>query len=315
MSSTPSSTCSPCARCGRPCSEDDLSCALCGNLLRAAAASSRAKVEAAGPPPSTFVASFGPTFATSFAGTRETRTEPDDPRVLGLPEPLFFLALGLVTAPLFSVTPLVRLIGWFLSALVHEMGHSLVAWAFGMPSFPAISLTAEAAAIHGDQVVPLVLLIWAGASYAAWRIPHRGLRFTILPLAAIVYPVLAFTGAREALHLFGGHLGELAFAVLCLQRALSGGFTESSAERALYGTVGWYLVGANLFLSLGLVFSASKRALYASNGSFGILNDYLRLAEDVLGCPLEVVAFGMSLVAVAAPAAALVWWRLGRRDD
>jgi len=239
----------------------------------------------------------------------------DEPRVFGFREPWFYLALGLVTAPLFSATPLVRLIGWFLGALVHEMGHSIVAWTFGMPSFPAISLTAEAAAIHSDQSVLLVFLIWGGATFGAWRIPRRGLRLVVLPFAIVVYPLLAFTEAREVLHLVGGHIGELAFATLCLQRTLSGGFSESAVERGLYGTIGWYLVGANLFLTVGLMTSASSQASYAASGSFGITNDYIRLAQDVLGLPLEAVAFGMSLVALAAPVAGLAWWRLGRRAD
>jgi hypothetical protein len=299
-----------CGQCGRPHADEDIACALCGHLLRT-------------PPPAPEPVATTQSVPTGYVGTSSVAPSSfesvvsDDapPRVLGMPEPWFYLTLGLVTAPLFSVTPLVRLIGWFLGALVHEMGHSLVAWVFGSPAFPAISLTAEAAAIHGEQSVLLVLLIWAGATYGAWRIPWKGVRRVVLPLAVVIYPVLAFTELQEVFFLVGGHLGELAFATLCLQRTLSGGFTESPAERGLYGTIGWFLVGSNLFLTVGLLTSASRRALYAANGSFGITNDYIRLAEDVLGMPLEVVALGMSLVALAAPVAGLIWWRLGRSDD
>jgi hypothetical protein len=236
-----------------------------------------------------------------------------EPRILGLPEPWFYLAFGLVTAPLFGATPLVRLIGWFLSALVHEMGHSVVGCFLGMPSFPAISLTAEAVALHGDPVLVLALGIWAGLGALAWRVPRRGLRWCALATVLVVYPLCAFTGAREGLFLMGGHAGELAFGALCLQRALSGGFTDSSAERGLYSTVGWYMAGSNLWLTAGLVASAARRATYASNGSFGLTNDYIRLAEDVLGWPLELVAVLASLAALAVPLLGVLAWRLGER--
>lgn len=229
-------------------------------------------------------------------------------RILGLPEPWFHFLLGVVVAPVFSLTPLLSLVGWYLAALVHEMGHAAFSWVVGVPAIPALGITAEAATMHGDQLMPLALLIWAGCGYLLWRIEAPAWRYTSVILLGVFYPVLAFiTPVREVLHLLSGHLGELAFATLCLSRALSGGFSESPVERGLYSVLGWYLVGRNLFLTGGLMTSAGARAEYASTGSFGLENDYLRLAGD-LGGSLEAIALAMTAVAVMTAPAVVAWW-------
>ena len=69
---------------------------------------------------------------------------------------------------------------------------------------------------------------------------------------------------------------------------------------AVISTVlGWFLLGKNVVLTGGLVFSEAARARYAANGSFGLTNDYLRLSHELLGWPLEAVGLLMSLAALA----------------
>ena len=58
--------------------------------------------------------------------------------------------------------------------------------------------------------------------------------------------------------------------------------------------------------------SAAGREAYRNSGSFGLTNDYLRVAEDVVGCPLEMVAVGMGILALAAPVVAGALWFLRR---
>ncbi len=114
------------------------------------------------------------------------------------------------------------------------------------------------------------------------------------------------------MHLAAGHGAELLFATLCLWKTLDGGFTESRTERALYGTVGWYLLGRNLFLFFGLARSAVARAEYQSNGSFGLTNDFIRIAEDVLDWRLESVAVPMVVAALLVLPVAVGLWRFSR---
>ena len=124
-----------------------------------------------------------------------------------------------------------------------------------------------------------------------------------------MHTLLCFTPAREVLHLAAGHLAEFGFACMCLFRALSGGYTDSRAERGLWGMLGWYLLGRNLWLCWGLVSSSGARALYHSNGSFGLTNDYIRLADDALGWQLQTVAGVMLFAGLLVLPGALVLWR------
>ncbi|MEM7205122.1 MAG: hypothetical protein AAF628_33015 [Planctomycetota bacterium] len=229
--------------------------------------------------------------------------------------PLLLCGAGVLLAPLFGLTPLLRYMAWFLTSLTHEMGHCAAAWFCGCPAYPAIRLDGHAAAMHAEQMIVLAGVIWFALGAAAWH--QRGDRWRGLGLGAatLLYPAVAFTGLRELVFLLAGHGGEIAFAMVFLWRALAGGFSHSMAERVAYSTLGWLLVGRNVILSLRLVLSPQGRADYASSGSFGLTNDYLRVADDVFGGPLELVAAPMGLLAVALPVATvLVWWS-GRRPD
>jgi hypothetical protein len=287
-----------CRRCGRPSDPQALACELCGEVLRRAPPAPKPQPLAAA---ATMPPALGADPEAARAAQRAAR------------EPWIYLGLGLVTAPIFSLTPLLGLMGWFLASLVHEMGHSAVAWFFGLPSVPAIALDGHAAAVHSEQQIFLVGMVALGLCTLAWRWLSGRACVAALIAIGVLYPALAFSGARELLHLVGGHGGELAFAVLALWKTLDGGFTDSSVERLLYGTLGWFLAGKNALLAWGLATNASSRAWYAENGSFGLTNDYLRIAEEILGWRLESVAWLALLASLAAVPTAIALWRLAAR--
>ena len=242
--------------------------------------------------------------------------EPAFPHVEHAATPWLYLALGAATAPVFLLHGTLRFVAWFLSALVHEMGHCAVGWLFGMPSIPAIRLDGHAVALHGPQLVFLVLLNAGLIGFALWNasIKRRGRPAYALPgVFVALYLAIALTPAREACFLLAGHAGEALFASVCLWRTMVGGWTASRLERVLYGTLGCYLVGSNVLLSAGLVLDAGARAAYAANGSFGLTNDYLRLSRD-LGVPLEWIgaATGSGFAVLASFTILMVWVRRER---
>lgn len=229
---------------------------------------------------------------------------PGPPRMEVKDRPLVYLGIGAVAAIAFTLTPLLKYMGWFLSSLVHEAGHCAAAWAMGCPSVPAIRLDGHAAAVHGEQSKLFAAVVFAGLAYWAWR-----KRSWPLGAAALAHPLVAFTGARDWFFLLAGHLSEIAFGGVFFWRALVGGFTRSRPERVLYAACAWYLVLGNVWLSGGLMFSESVRAWYRGSGSFGLTNDYLRLANS-LHVGVGTVAFFMLLVALAALPVA---WRFALR--
>jgi hypothetical protein len=244
----------PCVRCSAPIPAL-APCSWCGG----GGAQARAALER--PPPARAVAVEG---------------EPLDGRWL-------VLGIGAVLAPVLTLTPLLRYVGWFLASLVHETGHAAVAWAFGCPAFPAIRIDGHAAAIHREQQPVLCALVLGVLLAFAWASRERPRRLAVAVALVVAYPLAAFTRVHESLFLLAGHLGELGFAAYAFTRAMDGGFSGSTAERVAHAAVGWYLVGRTGALAIGLLTSDATRSAYETNGSFGLENDLVRFAHDSLG--------------------------------
>jgi len=202
----------------------------------------------------------------------------------------------------------------FISTLAHEMGHATIATFFGAPAFPAISLDGQAAAFHKDQAMWLVILIWGFMGFWAWHFRHKRPVLIALVVAMVLYPLFAFTQGWRLLFFLGGHGTELAFAGICFFRAWTGGFTTSTAERTAYATCGWFCFCTNLVFHLQLMSSRGFQIRYASGGSFGLTNDYIRVATDILGCSVSTVALLMLLVnIILLPAAVVLAVRIWNR--
>ncbi len=240
-----------------------------------------------------------------------------EPRILGMPEWVFYLLAGLALSPVFTLTPYLRIVGWVLSAVVHEAGHTLFAWSVGCPALPALSLQGHGAAtIHYTQSRVFCFMVWAALGWLAWYVfrntPDKRLR-TLMVVLMIAYPFLAFnTTFRQMGHLLSGHLGELLVAGIFLWRARTGLFTDNELERLLYACVGWYLVFSNAFLCFGIAFVPAIRSWYFSHGSYGLTNDYVRAAKIVLHVNIRWIVLPMMLVAIGTGPLA-IW--LGRGQD
>ena len=242
-----------------------------------------------------------------------------DAPILGVPRGLAVWVVGGALAPLFAATPILQYMAWFLSSLVHEMGHTAMAWLMGCSAVPAIRLDGHAATPTAEQSRVAAYGMWialAAVSTWLWRTDRR--RLALFTAAAVIaYPMIALDPVRRPLaHLLGGHLGEVLFATLALYRSLSGRATAHLAERIAYAMVGWYLWGHNLTLTYGLATDAAVRDHYESNGSFGLTNDYIRVAEEILDWPLTKVAWWATVAALPAPLAAILLSRsAGSRSD
>ena len=192
---------------------------------------------------------------------------------------------------------------WFLCSLPHEMGHATVGCLLGRPSAPAISLAGHAWTGIADRqwlLVVFVALATATAAALAWRARRTGLAL-LCAIAAIGLPTIAFTGLTEVLIAVGGHGGELLFAGYCYALVFTGGKTGTPQERTACAFAGCLVQAVNVKMCFLLMTSASARNDYGSNGSLGMKNDYLVLAEDLLHCRLQSVASGMLLSAIALP--------------
>ena len=280
---------SPCPSCGYGNEPEELSCALCGELLRTP--DSRETVL--------------PVEYTRAPVVTENR------RIGGLPEWAFYLLVGAPVALLFSRFSLriLSYIGWFLGALTHEMGHTASALFFGSFAYPAIRLDGHAAAFHQEPSLFAAACIWGALVWLAWHFRASRGWLILFASAALLYPVFALTDLKEYLHLAAGHLGELVFATIFFWRAMRGGFTANAAERPLYSALAWLWMGGNVLLFGSLVLSAESRMWYLTHGSFGLENDFVRIAR-MLSTSLPTVALPM-LVMSFLPLPVAAW--LSRR--
>ncbi|MEM8883519.1 MAG: hypothetical protein AAGD14_05595 [Planctomycetota bacterium] len=270
----------PCQECGYENPVANSTCAMCGAVL--------APLVESAPVPSRYVDDR----SSGFELPRPQLVV----RTAEWKELALVFGLGLLLAPVFSLTPLLQYMGWFLGSLCHEIGHCAIAWFCGCPAVPAISLAGHAMARYSEQQMALCLLVWGGIAFLVWQTRHQRRLAITFGALALLYPAIAFTGMRDFFFLLGGHLGELAFAAVFFWRALT---PRQTVERTASATVAFYLVGRNLWLAGGLLWSNEVKAWYAQSGSFGLTNDYIRLSRDVLGVDLGVVAFFMLLVSLA----------------
>lgn len=233
------------------------------------------------------------------------------------PSPWRWLLLGCVLAWITAGT-FSTMFTWFLCAIPHEMGHATVGCLLGRPSAPAISLGGHAWTGIADRnavVVALVALSAATGAFFAFRRRRTTLAATFAVLA-IALPVVSYAELAEVLISVGGHLGEVAFAAYCFSLVFTGGKTGTPQERTAAAFAGALVQAVNVKLCFGLMTSQPARDHYGSNGSLGMKNDYLVLAEDLLHCKLQSVAGGMMLASLAVPLVGLgvgLW--VASRDD
>lgn len=209
-----------------------------------------------------------------------------------------FLIAGFSGAFIVKLFSLSDYIFWFLSSIIHEGGHMFFALYAGCPAIPAIRLDGHAMCLQRDQVIWAALLLWILiGTVANTNRRYLGNGFFII---LAVYPLTAFIPpVREILHLLSGHIAELVIGGVFLWRGLTGKSVQQAADRFASAVLGSYLFLSNSWLCFSISFIRSSRMKYYENGSFGLTNDYIRIADEILGVPLQAVAVPMLFVCLA----------------
>ena len=227
------------------------------------------------------------------------------PRASGSPAP------GSVPAAWGALAPGVRallvafvpsvLLGWFfpfrvmgegISFLVHELGHTLVAWFFGCSAMPAIVMT-----IVFAQSRVFAALVWGALVFFAVKYRHAPRWNVGLAALALGYPLVAFTPAHLTAFDIGGHLAEVAFAAWAFRRAVRG--ERPAWELPVWAFFAFYLVARNVKLFGGIVLSAAARTDYQTIAITG-QNDMVKVAATT-GLSLTTVAALTALVFLVVP--------------
>jgi hypothetical protein len=184
-----------------------------------------------------------------------------------------------------------------ISFLVHELGHTFVAWFFGCTALPAIVMT-----VVFEQNPAFAALVWGGLVFLAVRY-RRAPRWNLLFAgAAVLYPLLAFTTAHVTAFDLGGHFAEAAFAAWAFRRAVRS--ERPDWERVVWAFFALYLVARNVKLFGGVALSAAARTDYLTVAITG-QNDLVKVAATT-GLSLTTLAFLVAVLFLVVPLGALV---------
>ncbi|NJN31505.1 MAG: hypothetical protein HC824_14585 [Synechococcales cyanobacterium RM1_1_8] len=228
------------------------------------------------------------------------------------------LAIGFGLAGLFWKLPLLRLLFSGLVILVHELGHALTYWAFGQPAIPSVNLLfGGGITLSGNQSSILLLLILGGWSYGIYRCRQWPRLAVVLAGGLGLYGLAVLGSWDDSLPVWMGHGFEAGAIAFCLYCCISGqgcrfAFDRTIVDRTIYGLMGWFLWLQGVAFSWGLLTDAGLRSRYGDGIGGLIDNDFVRLADDYWGWPLEAIALLFLLCCLGAPVLA---WGLHRSGN
>lgn len=143
------------------------------------------------------------------------------------------LAVGFVLAIAVLVSPFANMLFSPLASIIHELGHTVVAWSFGYPSLPAfdfqygggVTIHAEDQSIGGVGLVYFLLLLTV-----LWYHKNK-LTLKFLAVVALIYSIFAWTELHNIAILYMGHGFELLLSGVFLYRAFTGTAVLEKLER------------------------------------------------------------------------------------
>lgn len=209
------------------------------------------------------------------------------------------LALGLAAWAL----PFTRYAFSYALTVFHELGHTVVGWAFGYPTVPTFDFAyGGGMSIQLGRSLPLTIVAGGLVAFLAWRLRSTRAFAPAVALAAL-YVLAALTPLHDALVIAAGHGAELLLAGVCLFRALAPR-RWPAAERGTYAATAAFVLAADARFGWQLLASTAFRRSYEQAKGGGHWMDLSRLAEDFLGADLAVVSVAFCLAVLFTPIAA-----------
>ena len=216
--------------------------------------------------------------------------QPPEPRHLDRTDLLVMIS-GAGIAALAFISTFVSNTLWTMTTLVHEMGHALFGWLFGLPSLPAFDLMyGGGVTISQQQSILLLVVIYCLLGYLMYYYRKNTGTLIWLGVLGIIHFLCVITKWHEVIYLFMGHGTELIIAGLFIYRALSGSAVVHFAERPLYAAIGFFIVYQDTGFAYRLMTSPEARQAYGEAKGGGHWMDFSRIGSDYLGTSLENVA-------------------------
>lgn len=196
--------------------------------------------------------------------------------------------------------------------LFHEIGHSIFAWLFGVPSIPAIftlfhSDTAGGVTLMWDRQILLQLLSLSGLAYLCYWLRKNYSPFFVYALIfTLAIFILSMTEYYLLVISYMGHGCSILMGGFFLFRAWMNIQVGHDFERWLNGLFGVFLIFDNFVFGFELVFDSVERWDYSQNMSVIGHHDFVKIATQLDLIDVQPVAwFTMFLSAGTALVATL----------
>ena len=187
--------------------------------------------------------------------------------------------------------------------LVHELGHTCLAWLFGYFAIPAFDfIYGGGMTLQSETRVGLIMLaIYGGFGFLFYRYRRNDLTSRLLLAAVMLYCLCAYTAVHKLLMIAMGHGFELIFAGIFLYRALSGAACRYSIERPLYGMMGLFTILYDVRFAFRLLVDREVRTIYQLGKGEILDHDLVRLSNAFLGVDVSIVALFFLLCCIVTP--------------
>jgi hypothetical protein len=210
--------------------------------------------------------------------------------------------IGGALAALVYAVPLARFVFGYLAILVHEAGHTVVAWTMGYPAIPTLDLLEGGGlSIRFARSPTLIALVLALAWTTVFLVRRTAWLLPVLALAGL-HLLALIAPFHEAVIVGAGHAAELLAAGLLFRRGLLG--DVRGAEQVASFAAAVFVLLVNAGFALGLIFDRGALDRYVSTRKGDVAMDLVRFGE-AFGWSVDGLA-AMLLIAslLVAPAAA-----------
>ena len=210
----------------------------------------------------------------------------------------------------------------YMRVFFHELGHCVTFWLFGYPSVPSFDFE-----YGGGVTYPVLGRIWIvqGGVFAAMAaglyylcrpdgVLFNNERYPLLGVAialTLLHLSLAFNDGHEVMISFMGYGAEIILGVFCIARAILGLTLYGTVERYLNMVFGLFVIGTNVALLSGLIYSDIIRSAYSLQKGGEMMGDFDKIAET-LDITVQSVARGSlsyMVVMLIIGIAGIWWWK------
>jgi len=286
-----------CPKCGFECGDRDADCLACGVVF----AKFRPDPQPAAPP----VSSAPPVFSRDKSVSNPDRIDTLDAKAFDK-QPIVSMLIGSALALWTLNSPFLYTLSNMMKTLVHELGHTIAGWGFGIPSVPAFDFTyGGGVTIHQDPSPVVLALIYAALAYLLFLYRRNARALVLIGAIGGAHIASMVTGFDEPIAIAMGHGFELLFAGIFFYRALSGFACVHAAERPLYGFLGFLITFDNMRFAYRLIYSHEHRWMYEDAKGGGHWMDFDRLAREFFLVDLSAIAYFFMLASTAPLAISL----------